>query len=241
MTSAPPFLPGPMPLARAHSEPLSRHQRIALACALVPAMAVWLLNGWYLPLLAAVDARLLWAADVLQWVVLPATLVWLLASRASLPPRCYGLGLAAHKPFGLAWKSLAIWLSAGLVFVVTRNLVWRILGPGAASLPLAQHWPTDWMRVLALLYAAITAGVVESILFIGMPWAWYAGSARRASPRGFTVIASLVFALAHWEHGSAVVGGAFLCHTVLCAWFFHCRSLWPIAGGHTLVDLGILA
>lgn len=94
---------------------------------------------------------------------------------------------------------------------------------------------------LTRLYAALTAGVVESIFFIGMPWLAYAGTARQVSPRRFAAVMSAVFSLAHWEHGSAVATGAFCCHLVVCAWFFRWRSLWPVAAGHTLIDLVTLA
>ncbi|RYH35828.1 MAG: CPBP family intramembrane metalloprotease [Alcaligenaceae bacterium] len=220
----------------AHELKFDFRQSAALASALVPMMGVWLLNGWYLPLLAAIDIRLFWAADILQWVVLPVALLWPLATVASIPPRCYGLCSPRFGPIELALKSAAVFATAGIAFVITRNLVWRIFGPNPGSFYIAPHFPAEWWGALARVYASVSAGLVESIFFIGIPWLLYAGNSSRPSPHRFAVAMSALFALAHWEQGCAVATGAFFSHLILCAWFLRWRTLWPVASGHALID-----
>lgn len=216
---------------------LDRRQRAALVSALSPIVAVWLVNGWYLPILAAIDIRLLWGADVAQWVVLPAALIWMMGAVASLPPRCYGLGRPSLQLVELALKSSAVFVTAGLAFAISRHLALRMWGPDDISFQVAPHFPGDWWGALVRVYASISAGLVESIFFIGMPWLLYAGSSEKPSPHRFTVAVSAVFALAHWEQGGAVATGAFFSHLALCACYLRWRTLWPVAGGHALVDL----
>lgn len=221
----------------AHELKLDFRRRAALASVLLPIMGVWLLNGWYLPMLASVDIRLLWAADVLQWVVLPTALLWPLAVAASISPRCYGLSNFRFRPKNLVLQSSAVFVTAGLAFVIMRNLAWRMCGPHAASFQIAPHFPDEWWGGLVRVYASVSAGLVESIFFIGIPWLLYASSSDSPSPHRFTVAISAVFALAHWEQGCAVATGAFFSHLTLCVWFLRWRTLWPVASGHALIDV----
>lgn len=217
---------------------LDRRQQGIVACALLPVFAVWQLNGFYMTALAQMSVVLFWIVDVCQWVVLPTALAWLLARTASLRPQHYGLSTSGMRLWALALRTSAVFVTAGLAFFVARNLSWRVLGPSATSLQLAGQFPQG---LAALVYAAVSAGLVESAFFIGLPWLWYTSVFRRPSPQHFTLGISVVFAVAHWEQGAHTVAAAFVAHLVLCKWFFYWRTLWPVVLGHTLIDLVILA
>lgn len=134
-----------------------------------------------------------------------------------------------------------VFVTAGLVFVVTRNLSWRVLGPSPGSFQLGLFFPLGLAGTALQLYAAISAGLVESIFFIGLPWLWYANTRTEPSKLHFMLALSAIFSIAHWEHGRHIVIAAFCLHLVLCKWFFQWNTLWPVVLGHTLIDLAILA
>ena len=46
---------------------------------------------------------------------------------------------------------------------------------------------------------------------------------------------------AHWEQGAHIAAAAFCFNTVMCAWFFQLRTLWPIAIAHIAIDLIVFA
>ncbi|WP_153064278.1 type II CAAX prenyl endopeptidase Rce1 family protein [Acidovorax sp. ST3] len=216
---------------------IDTRQRALVAWALVPVLVVWQLNGLYLPALGHMGMSLFWVADGFQWLVLPTTLLGLLAHRAALRPQHYGLALTRKSPWPLAARGLAVFITAGLVFLVARNLSWRVLGPSLGSFEWAQFFPQGLPGTAVQIYAAVSAGLVESIFFIGLPWLWYMNARQHPSERHFTLAVSAIFALAHWEHGRHIVIAAFFSHLVMCRWFLLWRTLWPVVLGHTMIDL----
>ena len=230
-----------MPTSSATPFRIDQRQQWAVACALLPVLVVWQANGLYLPALAQEGARLFWLADLCQWVVLPTALVWLLSCTASLRPNHYGLAVSAMDWRTLTWQALVVFVTAGLAFLVARNLAWRLLGPSATAWPLAQMFPGGLAGAATRVYAAFSAGLVESIFFIGLPWLLYASLRPRPSRQSFTLALSAIFASAHWEQGSHLVVAAFFAHPVLCAWFFRWGTLWPVVLGHSMVDLASFA
>ncbi|MGQ0729334.1 hypothetical protein [Acidovorax sp.] len=215
----------------------NRNEQALIGWALLAVLAVWQLNGFYLPALGRLDARLFWAADGLQWLVLPAVLLGRLAHKAGLRPRHYGLASPGENLWPLAWQSLMVFITAGLVFVVARNLSWRVLGPSPGSFQWEQVFPHGLAGVGVQIYAAVSAGLVESIFSIGLPWLLWCSVRQHGSELHFTCAVSAIFALAHWEHGRHIVIAAFFSHFVMCRWFLLWRTLWPVVLGHTMIDL----
>ena len=218
---------------------LNTRQQVLVGWALLPVLAVWQLNGFYLPVVGREGALLFWAVDGIQWVVLPAVLLGLLAHKAALRPQHYGLVPPDKNLWPLAWQSLMVFVTAGLVFLVARNLSWRTLGPSPGSFQLAQFSPRGLAGAAVQTYAAVSAGLVESIFFIGLPWLWYSSARQRPSELLFTLAVSAIFALAHWEHGRHGGIAAFFAHCVMCRWFLYWRTLWPVVLGHTLIDMAV--
>lgn len=236
------FTLGLMPLTAAPKRLylLRPDQQVFVGWVLLLVFAVWQLNGLYLPAVGRRGAPFFWAADGLQWIVLPAVSLGLLGYKASLRPQHYGLARYGSNAWAIAGQGLTAFVTAGLVFLVVRNLTWRLLGPSPGSLHLAPFFPRGLSGTAVQVYAAVSAGLVESIFFIGLPWLWYANARSRPSILHFTIAVSAIFALAHWEHGRHIVIAAFFTHLVLCKWFFQWNTLWPVVLGHTLIDLTVL-
>ena len=216
---------------------LTTRQQLLVGWSLIPVLLVWQLNGFYLPALRSRGAPIFWAVDGLQWIVLPALLLGLLAHKAALRPTHYGLVPLGKNLWPLAGQGLMVFVTAGLAFLVARNLSWRVLGPSPGSFQWVHLFPQGLAGAAVQIYAAVSAGLVESIFFIGLPWLLYASARQHPSERRFTLCVSTIFALAHWEHGRHGVIAAFFAHGVMCRWFLHWRTLWPVVLGHTMIDL----
>lgn len=216
---------------------LAKPQRYAIAWVLCPVIVLWLVNGFYMAALARVSVPLFWLADVVQWIVLPITLLVILSKRASLLPRNYGLDISALRWQSPVMGTLGVFVTTGLALSITRNLSWHLLGQPTGFFSLPNVFPQGLLGTIVWLYSALTAGFVESIFFIGLPWLLYHNARREPSRVVFALVSSVVFAVAHWEQGPHVVIGAYFSNVVACFWFFQLGTLWPVAAGHVLVDL----
>ncbi|MBU1352354.1 MAG: CPBP family intramembrane metalloprotease [Gammaproteobacteria bacterium] len=223
-----------------HPISLSSDQQILVGWILLAVFAVWQFNGIYLSAMGQGSALFFWMLDGVQWIVLPVALIALLAHKGALYPEHYGLASPGKNLWPLALQGLLIFVIAGLVFIVVRNLSWRVLGPSPGNFQLAQFFLQGVAGTALQIYAAVSAGLVESIFFIGLPWLWYANARSKPSKLHFMLIASAIFALAHWEHGRHIMIAAFCLHLVLCKWFFQWNTLWPVVLGHTLIGLALM-
>ena len=221
----------------AYSLHLSQQQKSTLAWILLPVVLIWQVNGIYLAALAKIGVALFWAADFCQWIVLPGLLLVVLAKKATLFPKHYGFDTAAIRWQRSIVGTLAVFATTGAAFFLARNISWQLLGHPAGFFSFPGVFPSGVMGTAIWVYSAITAGVVESIFFIALPWLLYHNVRAAPSRVEFTMLAALVFAVAHWEQGPHVVIGAFFSHLFACFWFFRFGTLWPVAGGHMLVDL----
>jgi hypothetical protein len=205
-----------------------------LAC--LPFVVVLLIDGFWKARLARAAPAGFWAADIAEWIVLPALSVWLLHRFARLSPRDYGL----------AWPGAGRFAAGLFLCTLTLFLVnafgSEILGPflfGYPSSPFDFSQVFKPLGVAGTLYLAATASVCESIFELALPWLWFSQeqSVSRGGMAAFAVVASLIFALTHWESGWPTVTGAFLFQLVAVAWYFRLRTLYPIIGAHFLIDL----
>lgn len=220
---------------------LDRAQQTSVAFALAPILIVWQLNGFYMAALSKLSVPLFWLVDIGQWVVLPGLVLLFLARNAALFPAHYGLGCSTLSRQTVLAGTLMVFASDGVAFTLARNISWDLLGHPQGLFSFSQVFPEGLLGQVSLLYSAMTAGVIESIFFISLPWLLYRQLRAEASRTAFAFLVSVVFAIAHWEQGPHVIVGAFAANLVSCFWFFKLRNLWPVAAGHALVDLVTLS
>jgi membrane protease YdiL (CAAX protease family) len=218
----------------------------AIPLALAPLVTIGILDGLYKGALYAATPAGFWVADAAKFLLLPAIALAALARVADIRPRDYGLRWPRTRAqrADLAGATLLGVIALPMVYEVATSLCWQLLrddeAPAfayAATLPAAG--PLRW---LAVAYFALTAGVVEEILFRGLPWLWLSGRPGLPARQTLFVIGtSLLFALTHWENGlpELLATGAY----GIAAAFLYLRlgSLWPLVAAHVVTDLFILA
>ncbi len=211
------------------------HTLRTIALMLLVVVVVWGINGVYLSALSAKSTMVFWAADFLQWIVLPGVMAWQLAQRHGVYPADYGFTPRWPEWRLLGWAVVALCTLYPAYFVVSQ---WasQWLGVSDGFFVWQDTFPHNFLKPVLLVYSAVTAGFVESALFIGLPWlAWQRLGAAR--PVVFSIMVSLVFAAAHWEQGLHVILGALAFNLVACGWYFALKSLWPVVLAHIGVDL----
>jgi hypothetical protein len=206
----------------------------ATALALLLVALVWGINGIYLAPLSRLGMAPFWAADLAQWVLLPTLLLaWL--HRLGLRPGDCGFG-APGRVAPLLLSALVATLLFHLCFFGVRDLAWRLMGHPTGFFALEDVFPGGPAGRVVWLYSALSAGIVESVFFIGLPW-WLWQRRQVGGALQFSLVSSVVFALVHWEQGAHVVVAALAFGLVACAFFLRQRHLWAVAIGHVAVDL----
>lgn len=206
-----------------------------------PLVAFGVLNHLYKAPLYALHSGWFWAADVLNFVVAP-TLVWWLVLR----PAHVGLadcGLVRrdrYGPGGDAW--------AGVLFLALLMVAWTwpaflLAQPSIqahsdafsyhAAIP--QSGPGRW---LVPLYFSLSAALVEEVFYRALPWLYLEG---RVSPRHrqrvYVWLTSIVFSVAHSEQGLGGMVATFWFGWVAARMYCRHHNLWPLLAAHFFTDM----
>jgi hypothetical protein len=224
------------------NESIAAPGRPIVALVTVPFVALNVLDGLWKPALLKSAPITYWTYDLAKWVLLPITLVWLLHRTTDTSPRAYGLSA------DLGLKDLLLLVPLPLTtLVLAYTFGFVVAGPFASSSAPAFHLDSPLnalgpLAVLGTLYLAITAGLWESIFFIGLPWLWLSMGRTTRGPvaSAFLPTMAILFAISHFESGWRDVSAAFFFQLVAFYWYFRLRTLWPVIGAHTLIDIYLL-
>ncbi len=211
----------------------ARRRRITVFCLLV---APFLVNG---ALNAVVAARpwLYWAMEIVVWLVLPAALLAGAARVAGIDARRLGLDgriRGRSSPAGIAVACVVLSAAWPPVYAALEGLATGWL-PATPLFVYESVVPsTQPGRFLAAAWFALTAGVVEEIIYRGYAWQVCRDLAH---PRSwFLVPGPLLFASVHWEAGIASVFVAWVFGVMAAALYLALRNLWPLIVAHAVTD-----
>jgi Type II CAAX prenyl endopeptidase Rce1-like len=208
-----------------------------IGAAAIPVWTLALLNGYYLGALLRWNIAAFWIEDFIHWVIVPALTVVLLKRRCDISSRDYGLPWPPSLAADLVGISIFVGITLFGAWFIPQRIAWAVLGHPQPYFLLGDAMPANGLKFLLVLYLALTAGLVESIFFIGLPWLALKRIALAPSKVTFTILSSQIFALTHWEQGAHSVVGAFFFGVISCVWYFKLRDLWPVVLAHTAIDL----
>ena len=211
----------------------------ALALGFVVVAAVFLTSSFFRRDLYALSPALYWIFDFLKFVVVPTAAALVLAKRYGLRPKDYGLrGIAEHETWG-HFIGLTIFLALilNLTYYATWHIAWLLLRPEA--LPFYQEInPKGVLRIPVTLYMGVTAGLVEEVLFRGLPLLYLERRFPKSLPRKRYVLGTaLLFGLVHWGDGSHQVIATFAFGVLAAALYLRLRDLWPLITAHAIIDI----
>ena len=224
----------------APAEGTGRESR-ALAAALLPFLALSVVDGLYKARLHALSPLAFWAADAVKFVVVPALSLWLLARLARIGPARYGLALPVHQaPATLAAETLVACVLLWACYWFAQRVAEMVLpGPPPGGFGYEDSLPQAGLgRAAGTLYLAATAAFAEEALLRGVLRAWVERVVAPARAAGvFMGLSALLFASLHWESGAAALGSTGL-YGLTAAWLYLRQgSLWPLVAAHFLIDL----
>jgi len=220
------------------------NKQSAILLAVFPSVVLGLLNTFWSAPLYKISPPLFWLADTTQWLLVPF-LVWLLVLR---PHKISFLDIGfrpltnKNKPlesFGLGEFALTLFVLAFSYFLVDRiahTLLARhdgsSFGYGIAVASLVN------LKYIAVIYLAVTAAVVEEVVFRGLPWLYLSkgdsGTIRKIIYVAFT---SIIFAATHSEQGLAGMISTFAYGVAAATLFLRTQNLYPVVFSHFVIDV----
>ncbi|MBK9445820.1 MAG: CPBP family intramembrane metalloprotease [Betaproteobacteria bacterium] len=196
-----------------------------------------MLNGLYNGPLYRITPAFFWAADIALFVLAPAVILYWLAKTERILPRNYGLAFPSGGVFEAVAGSVFFSVILAAAYEVSKYIgwifTWRWYVPPDFSYSAVT--PDGFSGLLVAGYWAVTAGLVESVFYIGLPWClWRHRFGLEHRRTLFLMMSTALFALIHWEQGLHGVIAAFVFGLAACVLYWKINDLWPIVGAHAV-------
>lgn len=221
--------------------PALREAPWVIPLALAPMLLQSLADGLYKGSLYQWSTVAFWFVDVTKFVLLPGAVLWCLARFGGVRPRDFGLRWPRtpdERNALLGGAFLACFVLVPVYFLA-QEWIWRVWPHSAPEFTYELALPrTSVLRWLVIGYYAITAGVVEEIVFRGLPWTWAVRFGdTRAIRWTWVAVTSVLFGLAHWENGASDALAAIVFGVGAATIYLKLRSLWPLILAHVVADV----
>ena len=199
--------------------------------------ALGVVNGFYKEPLFNISKYAFWAQDFIHFVLLPIVILLYLYKRCNLHPKQYGL-IKPGKLYPLP-ELVGASLFTAFILYITYISVYGVSLKVATSYGYIKPYfsyhsviPEGILNLPVVIYLALTAAVVEEIIFRGIPYKLiFENKQIRNKKSVYILITSFLFAVIHWESGYPNAISAFV-FGLLAAWLYHVyKNLWPLIGG----------
>lgn len=221
-----------------HTSPDLKNNIVLLA--ILPSVALGLLNDLYLEPLSHYGAMWFWAADIGQFVVVPGIVAFLLL-RHGLTPSDFGLRTLGPSTGTVEAVGLCIFVCAvyWIAYEPIRQISYRFIWPYDGTFGYGRMLPQPPLaRSGVVLYLSATAAIVEEVAFRGLPWLYF--SRWPQSPWRVSIyVAStaVLFAAIHSEQGPHGVLASFCLGLVAATLYAKIQNLWPFVAAHFVSDV----
>jgi membrane protease YdiL (CAAX protease family) len=212
-----------------------RNRLLVLAlCGIAPFMVNGLVNSKI-----ADDALLYWGFEMLTWIVIPASILYLVIRTPGV--RFADLGyhgdIRGERNIGLLLLACAIFapLCYG-VYSYSYDFFSELLTDPEGFFQYDSIVPeSGFLYYVVIIYFGLSAGLVEEFLFRGLLYRAFSGF--RHSLALFLVISPILFSLVHWEDGLANLASTYIVGVFMAIAYLGLRNLWPLVIGHIFTDL----
>jgi len=216
-------------------------KRSLVALAILPSLALGLLNDLYLESLYQHNVAWFWAADFTQFVIVPALMAFFLLKAGSITPRDYGFrpfapGMRIVDVAGLCLLTCAVfWLS----YEPVKHIAYSLFRSHPETFGYDSVIPQPLLlKIPVVLYFSLTAAFVEEAVFRGLPWLYFSqfNSGRRRAAV-YVVSTALLFSAIHSEQGLPGMLAAFTLGVAAAMMYAKIQNLWPFVAAHFVTDL----
>ena len=208
-----------------------------LLLAILPSIAIGLMNGFYKESLYSLAPIWFWVVDAVQFVLIPSVALFALAYLGGVRPNRYGfrhIGIAnlilltvlATLIFGLLYEPFSFFFSILLKTSVPEFTYKKIIPQSPV------------LHLIVVLYFSASAAFVEEIVFRAIPWYYFSlQKAEKSHMWLYIISSSLLFGLIHWENGLHEVASTFVLGVFACVLYAKIKNIWPLVGAHFITDI----
>lgn len=218
--------------------PRAVDSRIALL--VFPYVAIQFLNGFYLPMLSQ-SAMWYWAYDVSANALLPIYIYWQLR-KINVLPKAYGFKNPhyLYDSTEMAGQALILFMLSGFVYFVSYKLLWKLYPPSIAFTYVAVMPSDAMLRLLTDTYFSVTAGLVESVVYLGIAKLIVEQHIKgRTGDLVFVIASTLIFTAVHWEQGMLPMLTAGCMQLIFSLAYLRIKYLPPFIAAHFAIDFVI--
>lgn len=197
------------------------------------------INGFYIEWIFQTNLLIAWAYDILQFVVIPFSLFFILFKYYDITPDCYGI-LMPSDQFNrntLIYNSIVSAIILVVFYKATYALVDRFVG----DIPFDGYFnliPEGLMQIPVIIYLSITAAIVEEIVFRGLPlFIFKKHTNNKYFNIVFVITTSVLFSSIHWESGAPDLAATFVFGVLAAILYLHYKNLIPLMFAHFVGDL----
>jgi membrane protease YdiL (CAAX protease family) len=184
------------------------------------------------------NALLYWGFEALTWIIIPATI-------ACYAIRIPGIGfvdfgfhgsIRGRRNIGLLLLACALFAPLCYGVYKTSYDFFSSIFPSQGFFQYDSIVPESGiLYFVVVIYFALSAGLVEELLFRGMLLKALTGL-RHALPL-FLLLSPVLFSLVHWEDGVANLVSTYIVGLFMALAYLGLRNLWPLVVGHIFTDL----
>lgn len=197
------------------------------------------INGLYNPPLFRASPSLFWAVDFASFVLVPSLIALWLAKFGGIRPKQYGLQFPPPLRGELLGSSVLVGAVLFILHFMSQRLVWAFSGYPVSEFSYGTAIPSGLLHFPVVLYLSLSAGLMESVFLLALPWFFWRQHPSLAPRRTlFAWVTAIMFASIHWEQGLHGVAAALIFGYAACLLYWKLNDLSPIVGAHAFVDLG---
>jgi membrane protease YdiL (CAAX protease family) len=215
-----------------------------LVVAISPWLAFYLFNGFLKAYLFKISLQALWGFDAVVCFVAFPTFLWGFARYAGVTFEAVGLQFGRSRTNKQLLEDAVVctialgfinFFAGSVAYGYLHSFDWFHTSPYAFSWGLAMDVEN---RAILVLYASITAAVMEEFIFRGLLCAivFRLVTGKRAATI-FCLLSSFLFGIAHWEAGLVSVVGTCVFGWVAARLYLWTKHLLPLIVAHFVVDM----
>ncbi len=213
----------------------NQHNRLLVLA--LAGIAPFMINGLVNSLIAH-NALLYWGFEMLIWIIIPSTILYLVIRTpgVQLCDLGYHGSFRGQADIGLVLLACAVFAPLCYGVYYYSYGFFSSLFPGQGFFQYDSIVPeSGFFYYLVVIYFALSAGLVEEFLFRGLLYRAFSGF--KHSFALFLVISPILFSLVHWEDGLANLASTFIVGVFMAIAYLGFRNLWPLVIAHIVTDL----
>ncbi len=183
-----------------------------------------------------------WTQDLIHFVVTPGVFLYYVYKRFGFTPKDYGLikGSSAYPTAELLGASFFIAFFLGFIMIPIDYMSYYFFlnhGFAAPDFSYKDVVPKGLLKLPVVFYLAITAGLVEEIIFRGIPYKLISESQVIKHKKFIYIfVTSIAFSTVHWTNGLYFLAPTFIFGLFAALLYLKLKNLWPLVGAHFLYD-----